>query len=137
MEREAKIIQAAQPEQDRSPHQAPAGDAADRPAEHCEPASMQDRIIAALRTVYDPEIPVNVYDLGLIYRVAYDGKGLVEIDMTLTAPGCPVAGEITGWVRDAARGVAGVSEVTVALVFDPPWDKSKMSEEAQIELGFV
>jgi FeS assembly SUF system protein len=98
---------------------------------------LTDVIIAALRTVHDPEIPVNIYDLGLIYRTAPDGHGFVEIDMTLTAPGCPVAGEILNWVEKAVSGVEGIDRVKVNLVFDPPWDKSMMSEEVQLELGLV
>jgi len=101
------------------------------------PAPLTDRIIAALRTVYDPEIPLNVYDLGLIYRIEPRDQGLVEIDMTLTAPGCPVAGEMLNQVKKAASGVDGVGTATVNLVFDPPWDKSKMSEEARLELGLI
>jgi len=96
-----------------------------------------DTIIAALRTVYDPEIPVNVYDLGLIYRIEARAHGLVEVDMTLTAPGCPVADHILNAVRKAVHDVAGVAGVKVNLVFDPPWDKSKMSDEAKLELGFI
>lgn len=93
-------------------------------------------IIAALRTVHDPEIPVNIYDLGLIYRIE-PKQGLVEIDMTLTAPGCPVAGEMVKWVEQAVGGVASVDAVDVNLVFDPPWDKSRMSEDVQLELGLI
>jgi FeS assembly SUF system protein len=96
-----------------------------------------EAVIAALRTVHDPEIPVNIYDLGLIYRIAPDHQGAVEIDMTLTAPGCPVAGEMMNWVRKAVGDVAGVESVNVNLVFDPPWDKSKMSEDVQLELGLL
>jgi len=96
-----------------------------------------EAVIAALRTVYDPEIPVNIFDLGLIYRITPDHQGAVEIDMTLTAPGCPVAGEMMNEVRTAVNGVGGVSSVTVNLVFDPPWDKSKMSEDVQLELGLL
>jgi FeS assembly SUF system protein len=95
-----------------------------------------DAIVAALRTVHDPEIPVNIYDLGLIYRIEPKEEGFVDIDMTLTAPGCPVAGEMVSMVQRAVLGVAGVSLVNVNLVFDPPWDQSKMSEEAKLELGF-
>ena len=95
-----------------------------------------DAIVAALRTVFDPEIPVNVYDLGLIYRIE-PRPDVVEIDMTLTAPGCPVAGEMLSWVQTAVRDVEGVGNVTVRLVFDPPWDKSRMSEDVQLELGLV
>jgi FeS assembly SUF system protein len=96
-----------------------------------------DAVVAALRTVLDPEIPVNIYDLGLIYRIELGDEGHVEIDMTLTAPGCPVAGEILGWVEKAVRGVEGVAKVKVNLVFDPPWDKSRMSEEVKLELGLM
>ncbi len=96
-----------------------------------------EALIAALRTVHDPEIPVNIYDLGLIYRIAPDHQGAVEIDMTLTAPGCPVAGEMMNWVRTAVSDVDGIESVKVNLVFDPPWDKSKMSEDVQLELGLL
>lgn len=94
-------------------------------------------IIAALRTVHDPEIPVNIYDLGLIYRIEPKAAGAVEIDMTLTAPGCPVAGEMVGWVQKAVGDVDGVTKAEVRLVFDPPWDKSRMSEEVRLELGLL
>jgi FeS assembly SUF system protein len=96
-----------------------------------------DSIIAALRTVFDPEIPVNVYDLGLIYRIAHHGGGAVEIDMTLTAPGCPVASEIVRMVEEAVQTVDGVQSVNVTLVFEPPWDKSRMSEDVALELGLL
>ena len=96
-----------------------------------------ETVIAALRTVHDPEIPVNIYDLGLIYRIAPGERGFVEIDMTLTAPGCPVAGEMMNWVQKAVSDVDGVESVKVNLVFDPPWDKSKMSEDVQLELGLL
>jgi len=99
--------------------------------------TLTDHVVAALRTVHDPEIPVNVYDLGLIYRIEVGENGLVEIDMTLTAPGCPVADDILKQVKTAASSVAGVGNVNVKLVFDPPWDQSKMSEEAKLELGFL
>ncbi|MCF2525018.1 iron-sulfur cluster assembly protein [Bradyrhizobium sp. G127] len=98
---------------------------------------MHDAIIAALRTVQDPEIPVNIYDLGLIYRIEANGQGFVEIDMTLTAPGCPVAGEIMSWVKKAVNDVEGIDSVKVNLIFDPPWDKSRMSEDVQLELGLI
>ncbi|UJW86266.1 SUF system Fe-S cluster assembly protein [Devosia sp. SL43] len=93
-------------------------------------------LIAALKTVYDPEIPVDIYELGLIYKVDLDDDRKLAIDMTLTAPGCPVAGEMPGWVENAARGVEGVQDVTVNMVFDPPWDASRMSEEAQVALNW-
>jgi FeS assembly SUF system protein len=96
---------------------------------------LMNEIIAALRTVHDPEIPLNIFDLGLIYHIDVKDPGLVEIGMTLTAPGCPVASEILGWVKTAVNRVEGVTETKVNLVFDPPWDQSRMSEEARLELG--
>ncbi len=104
---------------------------------HSPRRELMDGIIAALRTVHDPEIPVNIYDLGLIYRIEPAAGGRVEIDMTLTAPGCPVAGEMLGWVEKAVGDVEGVGAVKVNLVFDPPWDKSRMSEDVQLELGLI
>lgn len=100
-------------------------------------AVFMESVITALRTVNDPEIPVNIYDLGLIYRIEVKDAGVVEIDMTLTAPGCPVAGQMLGWVQEAVGVVAGVSDVKMKLVFDPPWDKSRMSDEVQLELGLI
>ncbi len=100
-------------------------------------AALMESIIAGLRTVTDPEIPVNIYDLGLIYRIEVKDEGVVEIDMTLTAPGCPVAGQMLGWVQQAVGVVEGVSDVKMKLVFDPPWDKSRMSDEVQLELGLI
>lgn len=91
-------------------------------------------IVAALKTVYDPEIPVDIYELGLIYRVDIDESRQVKIDMTLTAPGCPVAGEMPGWVENAVGTVEGVSGVAVKMTFDPPWDQSRMSDEARVAL---
>ncbi len=95
---------------------------------------MTDDIIASLKTVYDPEIPSDIYELGLIYRVDIDDDRNVAIDMTLTAPGCPVAGEMPGWVENAVAAVPGVQSVTVSMVFDPPWDQSRMSDEARVAL---
>ncbi len=95
---------------------------------------LTDDIIAALKTVYDPEIPSDIYELGLIYRVDIDEARNVAIDMTLTAPGCPVAGEMPGWVENAVSLVAGVQSVKVSMVFDPPWDQSRMSDEARVAL---
>ena len=95
---------------------------------------LTDDIIAALKTVYDPEIPSDIYELGLIYRIAINDDRHVEIDMTLTAPGCPVAGEMPGWVDTAVSTVPGVRSVEVRMVFDPPWDQSRMSEEARVAL---
>ncbi len=104
---------------------------------HEELERMAQNIVGALKTVYDPEIPLNIYDLGLIYRIEIPEPNRIEIDMTLTAPGCPVAGEIMGWVEKAVEAVDGVETVLIRLVFDPPWDQSRMSEEAKLELGFL
>lgn len=96
---------------------------------------LTDAIIEALKTVYDPEIPVDIYELGLIYKVDLSDDRDVAVEMTLTAPGCPVAGEMPGWVEDAIRKVEGVRSVRAELVFDPPWDPSKMSDEAKLSLN--
>ena len=91
--------------------------------------------MAALKTVFDPEIPVDIYELGLIYRLEVDDDRNIEVDMTLTAPGCPVAGEMPGWVENAVSAVPGVGQVKVKLVFDPPWDMSRMTDEARLALN--
>lgn len=96
-----------------------------------------DALIAAFKTVYDPEIPVDIFELGLIYKVDIDDDRKVDIDMTLTAPGCPVAGDMPGWIETAARTVEGVSDVEVRLTFDPPWDPSRMSDEARLALNML
>jgi FeS assembly SUF system protein len=93
-----------------------------------------DAIIAALKTVFDPEIPADIYELGLIYNVDIDDSRFVTIDMTLTAPACPVAGEMPTWVENAVSAVPGVAGATVNMVFDPPWDQSRMSDEARVAL---
>ena len=93
-------------------------------------------IVAALKTVFDPEIPADIYELGLIYRIDIEDDRSVKIDMTLTAPGCPVAGEMPGWVENAVGAVEGVSGVTVEMTFDPPWTPDRMSEEAQVAVGW-
>ncbi|MDH6312583.1 FeS assembly SUF system protein [Parabacteroides sp. PFB2-10] len=97
----------------------------------------EEKIVSMLKTVYDPEIPVNVYDLGLIYKIDIDDDKHVTIDMTLTAPGCPVADFIVEDVRMRVESVEGVKSVDVNLVFEPPWDKDMMTEEAKLELGFL
>ena len=102
------------------------------PAEEID--RLTDDIVAALKTVYDPEIPSDIYELGLIYRVEIDDNRTVTIDMTLTAPGCPVAGEMPGWVGNAVASVQCVQAVKVNMVFDPPWDQSRMSDEARVAL---
>ena len=92
-------------------------------------------IIAAMKTVYDPEIPIDIYELGLIYRVDINDNREVDIDMTLTAPGCPVAGDMPAWVESAVSAVPGVNVARVKMVFMPPWDPSRMSDEARIALN--
>ena len=101
-----------------------------------ELARLTDDIISALKTVYDPEIPADIYELGLIYKIDIEDDRSVKIDMTLTAPGCPVAGEMPGWVQNAVGAVEGVSDVEVNMTFDPPWTPDRMSEEAQVAVGW-
>jgi FeS assembly SUF system protein len=105
--------------------------------ERMDPEELREPIIAELRKVFDPEIPVNIYDLGLIYRIDIASNGDVDIDMTLTAPACPVAGMMPVMVEDAVRKVDGVGEIKVELVWDPPWSQDKMSDEARLELGMM
>lgn len=100
-------------------------------------ADMEERLVAALRTVADPEIPVNIYDLGLIYSLEWNAAGRVRIGMTLTAPACPVAGMMPSMVEEAVRQVEGVTDVHVELVWDPPWTMERMSEEARLQLGLM
>ena len=106
-----------------------------------EPSSTEhrlfDTIVQAIRTVYDPEIPVNLYDLGLIYRISISDENEVEVDMTLTAPGCPVAGEMPGMVAEVIEPLPGIKTVDVQLVWDPPWDMSRLSDEARVDLGLI
>ena len=94
-----------------------------------------DLLVDKLKTVYDPEIPVDIYELGLIYKVDVSDDKDVAVEMTLTAPGCPVAGEMPEWVEDAVMSVPGIRSCTVNLVFDPPWDPSRMSDEAKLQLN--
>lgn len=103
------------------------------PAEELE--RLTDDLIAAIKTVYDPEIPVDIYELGLIYKIDVSDDRDIEVDMTLTAPGCPVAGQMPEWVADAVRTVEGVGDVRVNMVFDPPWDPTRMSDEARVALN--
>ncbi|MCB5204127.1 SUF system Fe-S cluster assembly protein [Neorhizobium sp. T786] len=103
---------------------------------HEEIARLSDDIIAALKTVYDPEIPSDIFELGLIYKIDIEDDRMVKIVMTLTAPGCPVAGEMPGWVENAVGAVEGVSGVDVSMTFDPPWTPERMSEEAQVAVGW-
>jgi FeS assembly SUF system protein len=124
----------------------PAGAAAPQPAPDAKLATgsalseeeleqLTADIVGALKTVYDPEIPADIYELGLIYKIDISDDRQVEIDMTLTAPGCPVAGEMPMWVENAVNAVPGISGTKVNLTFDPPWDQSRMSEEAKFALG--
>lgn len=99
--------------------------------------TLNDAIIEALKGIYDPEIPVNIYDLGLIYNIFIDPQGLVKIEMTLTSPGCPVAQTFPGIVENAINNVVGVSETQVELVWDPPWSTENMSEAAKLQLGML
>lgn len=99
--------------------------------------SLRDEIIEAIKTVYDPEIPVNIYELGLIYEVNIGEEGKVDILMTLTSPGCPAAGMLPGDVEEKVRAIPGVGDVHVEITFDPPWDQGMMSDEAKLELGFM
>jgi FeS assembly SUF system protein len=99
--------------------------------------NIKSAVIDVLKTIYDPEIPVNIYDLGLIYEVNVLADFTVEIVMTLTSPNCPAAGTLPGEVEQKSKGVAGVKDVTIELVFDPPWNQEMMSEEAKLELGFL
>ena len=101
-----------------------------------EKTKIEERIVDVLKTVYDPEIPVNIYDLGLIYRVEVNDEGIVDIDMTFTAPSCPAADFILEDVRQKVDNIEGVKSANVNLVFEPVWDKSMMTEEARVELGF-
>ncbi|MBB4010343.1 SUF system Fe-S cluster assembly protein [Allorhizobium taibaishanense] len=101
-----------------------------------EVARLSDDIISALKTVYDPEIPADIFELGLIYKIDIEDDRMVKIMMTLTAPGCPVAGEMPSWVENAVGAVEGVSGVQVEMTFDPPWTPDRMSEEAQVAIGW-
>ena len=105
------------------------------PLSQVELDAMTDQLVDKLKTVFDPEIPVDIYELGLIYKVDVSDDKDVVIDMTLTAPGCPVAGDMPGWVEDAVRELPEVKSCKVELVFDPPWDPSRMSDEAKLQLN--
>jgi len=98
---------------------------------------LHEAVVEACRSVYDPEIPVNIFELGLIYTIDIDAENAVRVIMSLTAPGCPVAGEMPGWVADAVNAIPGVKQVDVELVWEPPWGMEMMSDEARLELGFM
>ena len=99
--------------------------------------ALYDNVVEACRSVYDPEIPVNIYDLGLVYTIDINAENEVLIIMSLTAPGCPVAGEMPGWLAEAIEPLAGVKQVDVELIWEPPWGMEMMSDEARLELGFM
>ena len=117
--------------------QTPEADALAAQTKPPTPESLHPAIVEALRSVYDPEIPVNIYDLGLIYSFEVDENYFVDVSMTLTAPGCPVAESFPGIVEHAVKGVPGVSDAQVELTFDPPWTMDNMTEEAKLELGIL
>jgi len=107
------------------------------PASDRDPASLRERVIEVLRTCYDPEIPVDIYELGLIYDVLVDDRGQVDIKMTLTSPACPVAGSLPGEVEIKVQAIDGVVRTRVELVWDPPWDQDRMSDAAKLTLGLL
>ena len=107
------------------------------PAEPIDKEDLKNRIVEAMKTIYDPEIPVNVYDIGLIYKIEPQDDGLVQLTMTLTTPNCPAAGILPGEIESKARGVEGVRDVDFELTFDPPWNPEMMSEGARLELGMM
>lgn len=115
----------------------PETDEVERPSSVDNDPALTERVLEALKTVYDPEIPVNLVELGLIYELIVNVDGIVYIEMTLTTPSCPVAGALPGQVRDAVAEVEGVNEVRVKLVWSPPWTKDRMTEEAKLELGLL
>ena len=123
------------PEPHTTPPSAAEGEPLIRPSTTEHP--LYEAVVEACRTVYDPEIPVNIYDLGLVYTITISPENDVAIDMSLTAPGCPVAGEMPGWVADAVGPLEGVRQVDVSIVWEPPWGMDRMSDEAKLELGFM
>lgn len=108
-----------------------------RNQENVDPQGLREKVVEALRQVYDPEIPVNIYDLGLIYKLDVDPMGVVEIEMTLTAPGCPVAQTFPGTVEHALHEVPGITAAHVELVWDPPWCQDRMTDEVKLQLGLL
>ncbi|MCC7251914.1 SUF system Fe-S cluster assembly protein [Hyphomicrobium sp.] len=125
--------EAAKTAADAAPESTPPQEESALPPEELE--RLTNDIVAALKTVYDPEIPADIYELGLIYKIDISDDREVAVEMTLTAPGCPVAGEMPQWVEDAVSAVPGVSGAKVTLTFDPPWDQSRMSDEARLALN--
>jgi FeS assembly SUF system protein len=132
MKTEQEIQKAPEPNPESPAAAAPAAAAA---GPSSEPSDVENEIVEALKTVFDPEIPVNIYEMGLIYDIDIQAEGVVQVKMTLTSPGCPVAGSLPGEVKDKVAGVPGVTSVDVELVWDPSWNPSMMSEAARLELG--
>ena len=130
---DSKVMQGAEQDEQKATATATAVPGSSIPAEELEQLTAD--IIAALKTVYDPEIPADIYELGLIYKIDVDDDRNIAIEMTLTAPGCPVAGEMPQWVENAVASVPGVGQVSVKLTFDPPWEQSRMSDEARLALN--
>jgi FeS assembly SUF system protein len=136
-ERQRDMIDLSAPSEPAAPEavEASAGSAPDLPPAEIE--RITHDVIAALKSVHDPEIPADIYELGLIYQVDLEAEGLLKVEMTLTAPGCPVAGEMPIWVKDACETVDGVERADVTLTFDPPWTPDRMSEEAKLMLNML
>jgi FeS assembly SUF system protein len=136
-ERQRDMIDLSAPPEPAEPEavEASAGSAPDLPPAEIE--RITHDVIAALKSVHDPEIPADIYELGLIYQVDLEAEGLLKVEMTLTAPGCPVAGEMPIWVKDACETVDGVERADVTLTFDPPWTPDRMSEEAKLMLNML
>ena len=130
---DSKIAEHTQVAAEPAPVGASAAPGSSIPPEQLEQLTAD--IVAALKTVYDPEIPADIYELGLIYKIDVDDARNIVIEMTLTSPGCPVAGEMPTWVENAVASIPGVGQVSVKLTFDPPWDKDRMSDEAKLALG--
>jgi FeS assembly SUF system protein len=130
-----KPLTVIQPTSDTSPAPESEKRTADLVNDPARSAELQPRIVAAIKTVFDPEIPVNIYDLGLIYEILVDASSIVGVRMTLTAPNCPAAQWLPGQVEQKVKAVEGVADARVDVVFDPPWDRDKMSEAAKLQLG--
>jgi FeS assembly SUF system protein len=130
-----KSLQVIQPTSETSPAPESEKRTADMVNDPSRSAELQPRIVAAIKTVFDPEIPVNIYDLGLIYEILVDAASIVGVRMTLTAPNCPAAQWLPGQVEQKVKAVEGVADARVDVVFDPPWDRDKMSDAAKLQLG--
>jgi FeS assembly SUF system protein len=128
------MTDAVEPQNESEAPNRPAFQASAIPPE--ELGRLTGEIVQALKTVYDPEIPADIYELGLIYKVDIDDSRHVNVDMTLTAPGCPVAGDMPVWVEDAIAAVPGISGAKATVVFDPPWSPDRMSDEAKVAIGW-